>query len=102
MGEEGFEYLATTGRAFPARSTSIETFQKADPRPAGMDLVTKAAEKSKPLAVTTNWQETQLMINRELDKIWFNNEPVQEVLNNIQKQFDPLLEKHQQILSSSK
>ncbi|WP_134701314.1 sugar ABC transporter substrate-binding protein [Ammoniphilus sp. YIM 78166] len=102
MGEEGFEYLATTGRAFPARSTSIETFKKADDRPANMEAVSKAALKAKPFAVTTNWQETQLMINRELDKIWFNNAPVQEVLDNIQKQMDPLLEKHQKTVSSSK
>ncbi|MCM3712975.1 sugar ABC transporter substrate-binding protein [Alkalihalobacillus oceani] len=99
LGDEGFEYLASLGRAYPARLTATPFYEETSDEPSNINAVKVAAETSRPFRTTTNWQEADRMFVRELDNIWFNNEDVESVLARIDEQFQALLDEHQQTIS---
>lgn len=99
LGEENFKYLASTGRAYPARTSAVDSFINASEEPESIELVSEAAKAARPLVTTTNWQEADKMMVRELDRIWFNNEPVEDVLEDIDEEFQELLDEHQETIS---
>lgn len=99
LGKEGFEYLASTGRAFPARKSAFDTFASVSDEPENLEAISQAGEEGRPLVTTTNWQEADKMMVRELDNIWFNNAPVEEVLERIDTLFQELLDEHQENIS---
>lgn len=94
LGKEGAEFLAKTGRAFPPRQSMVEVFSKADPKPANLKAIAETGQNTHPFARLTNWQQAQTMINRQLDRIWFKNEPVDKVAKDIDVELQKFLDEH--------
>jgi len=96
LGHDAQKVIASTGRGFPARKSAVPAFsQSGDPRPEHIDNVHKAAEMARKRVTTTNWTELDTLVNRELDHIWVNNAPVQEVLDRINPMLQQKLDEHQ-------
>lgn len=94
LDKEGQKILAEGGRGYPARKSALQPFMEADPKPANISALTKAASAARPYAKLTNWQEVRQTINQEMDKIWYNNAPVGEVTQNLDSMLDGLLQEH--------
>lgn len=93
---------AAAGRGYPGRLSAVPSFVDRAQKPTGVDVVEQiVAEQiasARFLKTTTTWQETQVMMTRDFDPLYLGDQSVEDTIATVKRNFDELLEKHQELL----
>lgn len=94
---------AAAGRGYPARKSALPSFIDRTQKPEGVDVVEQiVAEQiasARFLRTTTTWQETEVMLTRDFSPVYLGDQSVEDTVSRVKRNFDELLEKHQELLS---
>lgn len=103
---QALEDLAKAGRGYPARRSSVPAFEDPSLPPKNVELVQKVLDgeigEVRPYETTATWEETNVMLNRELVPILLGNRSVEEAVEVVVPQFDILLDQHQELVEKSR
>lgn len=99
---ESLKQLANAGRGYPARESAVVAFENQEGPPQDKDLVQKVLNEEvgevRPYETTATWQETTIMLQRELIPILLGRKSVQNAVSEVVPKFNRLLEEHQNIV----
>ncbi|TCP29641.1 carbohydrate ABC transporter substrate-binding protein (CUT1 family) [Scopulibacillus darangshiensis] len=87
---ESLKYLAKNGRAYPARDSAVEAFNKYNKDIDNISAFHKQALNSKAYKTSPKYAEAEEIINQGLEPIFYGKENVKTALNKIQRKLDEL------------
>ena len=100
---ESLKSLVEAGRGYPGRKSAVAAFESPELPPPNDTMVQKVLNgdigEVRPYRVTTNWQETDLMLTQRFIPVLLGQKSVRGAVADTVPKFDELLQEHQETVS---